>query len=266
MYASDYQNYLPWTGYSDGYSNVNHQIGPWDDTAYWANAVTKEIGKSSYYQLQVAAGCTFPTSAAADELISGSVPLAKASDNNVLVCPSAGAASTAADTVYSDGTFEMWGDPPGAEPEYTPGYSPIGAPKTVCAHVYWCYVINSKIDNSLQNVPGSLKVGRSTGSGFLRISQIRQSALTVLLVEKMMAVTEGNVTYTGDNAVGKTSFTVFTARHNNGGHLLFADGHVAWFSNKELDPLTAGYVLSSTNFADNLPNKVIWDPLQRPLY
>jgi len=227
--------------------------------------VTKELGKSSYYQLQVKAGCTFPTSAGADATISGSVPLAKANDNNLLVCPAAGQASSAFDTVNSDGTFEMWGSAPGSEPQYVPGYNPIGIQNT-CAHVYWCYVINSKIDNSLQNIPGSLRDTRAGGSGFLRISQIHQSALTALLVEKMMSTTEGNVTVQENIAVGKTSYTVFTARHNNGGHLLFADGHVAWFSNKELDPLTAGFTLSATNYAANLPNKVIWDPLQQPLY
>jgi prepilin-type N-terminal cleavage/methylation domain-containing protein/prepilin-type processing-associated H-X9-DG protein len=264
MYATDYQSYLPWTGNSDGYS-MNRPVAPWDDTAYWANAVTKELGKSSYYQLQVAAGCTFPTSALADATISGSVPLAKANDNNLLVCPTAGPASSTIDIPNSDGTFEMWGTAPGTEPEYVPGYSPLGITNN-CAHVFWCYVINSKIDNSVQNVPGSLRDTRAGGSGFLRISQIHQSALTVLLVEKMMSSTEGNVTVQEHIAVGKTSYTVFTGRHNNGGHLLFADGHVAWFSNKELDPLTAGYVLSPANFADNLPNKVIWDPLQQPLY
>jgi prepilin-type N-terminal cleavage/methylation domain-containing protein/prepilin-type processing-associated H-X9-DG protein len=265
LYASDYNNYLPWTGNSDGYSQ-NRPVGPWDDSAYWPNAVLKEIGKSSYYQLQVAAGCTFPTSAGADAQISGSIPLAKSSDNNVLVCPAAGQAASAYDTINPDGTFDMWGNPPGSTPEYSPGYSPVGAGSVVCAHTYWCYVINSKIDNSLINVPGSLLDKRASGSGFIRITQIHQSALTVLLVEKLMSTTEGNVTFNQNIAVGKTSYTVFAGRHNNGGHLLFADGHVAWFSNKELNPPTSGFVLSQGNSSANLPNKVIWDPLQIPLY
>jgi prepilin-type N-terminal cleavage/methylation domain-containing protein/prepilin-type processing-associated H-X9-DG protein len=264
LYANDYNNYLPWTGNSDGYS-PSTPVGPWDDSAYWPNAVLKEIGKASYYQLQVAAGCTFPTSSAADAQISGSVPLATSSNNNVMVCPSASAAASSHDTVYSDGTFEMWGNPPGSVPEYSPNFNPVTSPPVVCAHTYWCYVINSKIDNSLSNVPGSLIDKRASGSGFLRISQISQSALTALLIEKLTTTTEGNVTYNSNLAVGKTTFTVFAGRHNNGGHILFADGHVGWFSWAQLQP-PGPFNLSNGNSAKNLPNIVIWDPLQRPVY
>ncbi|HEY1921213.1 MAG TPA: type II secretion system protein, partial [Tepidisphaeraceae bacterium] len=51
LYATDNQNYLPWTGHSDGYTS-NRPVATWDDTAYWPNAVLKELGKDSYYQLQ----------------------------------------------------------------------------------------------------------------------------------------------------------------------------------------------------------------------
>ncbi|HEY1923315.1 MAG TPA: H-X9-DG-CTERM domain-containing protein, partial [Tepidisphaeraceae bacterium] len=213
-----------------------------------------------------AAGCTFPTSIAADANISGSVPLATSSTNNIMVCPAAGFAASTQDTVNRDGTFEMWGSSPGSEDWYfssQPGFRP-GV--SVCAHVYWSYIMNSKIDNSLASLAGSLRDKTASGSGFIRLSQIRQSALTVLLVEKLMSPTEGNVTYNSNLAVGKTTFTVFAGRHNNGGHLLFADGHVAWFANAELNPLTCGFTLSQGNSACNLPNKVIWDPLQNPLY
>jgi prepilin-type N-terminal cleavage/methylation domain-containing protein/prepilin-type processing-associated H-X9-DG protein len=269
LYANDYNGYLPWSGHSDGYSQ-NRPVAPWDDSAYWPNAVLKEIGKSSYYQLQVAAGCKFPGNTAADANISGRVPLATYSSNNILVCPAAGPAASIYDTTNNDGTFEMWGNAPGAEPQYMsgidPNFHPIPTGSNVCAHVYWCYVINSKLDNSLKNVPGAVIDKTSSGSGFIRISQIHQSALTPLLVEKRMATTEGKVTFNDNLAVGKTTYTVFTSRHNNGGHLLFADGHVAWFSNAELNPLTCGFTLSQANSAANLPNKVIWDPLQIPLY
>jgi prepilin-type processing-associated H-X9-DG protein len=274
MYATDYQNYLPWTGDQDG-STQGAPVAPWDDSAYWANAVMKEIGKDTYYQLQVAAGCTFPTSPALDATIHGSVPLATYTSNNILVCPAAGPAASpgTGDITNSDGTFEMWGNPPGSAPEYmsslNPAWRPTPVSSNVCAHVYWCYVMNSKIDNSLKNLAGSVIDKTRSGSGFLRISQIRQSALTVLLVEKLMIINEGEFQAPTNLAVGKTSYTVFAARHNKGGHLLFADGHVAWFSNADLNPLSpqnSGLVLSNGNSAQNLPNKVIWDPLQNPLY
>jgi prepilin-type processing-associated H-X9-DG protein len=269
QYANEYNNYLPWTGHSDGYTQ-NRPVAPWDDGAYWANAVMKESVRKTYYQLQVAAGCKFPTSTAADANISGTVALATASTNNIMVCPSAAPAASLQDITNTDGTFEMWGDPPGSEPQYMssldPRFRPVPTSQNVCAHVYWCYVINSKIDNSLQNVPGSVVDKTSSGSGFIRIPQIRQSAITVLLVEKLMTQTEGTVVYNSNIAVGKTTYTTFAGRHRNGGHLLFADGHVDWFSNKELNPLTCGFTLSQGNSAFNLPNKVIWDPFQVPLY
>jgi prepilin-type processing-associated H-X9-DG protein len=271
MYATDFKGYLPWTGHGDGYKQGD-PLAPWDATAYWPNAVMKELGKSSYYELQVAAGCTFPTSTAADAVIHGNPPLATWSSNNLLVCPSAGQAVAGSGDlpVNTDGTFEMYGDPIGYQPEYMmsydPSYRPASTGSCVCAHVYWCYVANSKIDNSLANVPGSAMDLRAS-SGLLRVSQLHQSALTVLLVEKMMYPNENTAVSPPTNiAVGKTSYTNFAGRHNQGGHLLFADGHVAWFSDKELNPDTSGFTLSQGNSAQNLPNKVIWDPFQVPLY
>src|SRR5213592_3551309 len=43
MYSNESKGYLPWTGNSDGNSTKN-PIGPWDDTAYWANAAPKLAG------------------------------------------------------------------------------------------------------------------------------------------------------------------------------------------------------------------------------
>jgi prepilin-type N-terminal cleavage/methylation domain-containing protein/prepilin-type processing-associated H-X9-DG protein len=269
LYVNEYKNYLPWSGHSDGYSQ-NRPVAPWDDTAYWPNAVLKEIGRSSYYQLQVAAGCTFPTSTAADAHISGIMPLASYSSKNIMVCPAAGSAASSLDTVNGDGTFEMWGNAAGSEPEYMssldPNFRPTSTGKNVCAHTFWCYVINSKIDNSLANIPGAVIDKTSSGSGFLRISQLHQSSITVLLVEKLMSLYECAPPFTSNIAVGKTTYTGFSARHNNGAHLLFADGHVGWFSHAELQPDTSGFILSQGNSACNLPNKVIWDPFQSPLY
>lgn len=271
LYANEFRNYLPWTGDQDGTSQ-GAPVAPWDDSAYWANAVMKEIGKNSYYQLQVAAGCKFPSNIAADAFIPGGSYL---TSGNLMVCPSAGPAASpgTGDRTNNDGTFEMWGNAPGSEPEYMssldPNFRPAPIGSNVCAHVYWCYVMNSKIDNSLKNIAGSLIDKTRAGSGFLRISQIHQSALTVLLVEKLMSINEGEFQPPSNIGVGKTSYTAFAARHNKGGHLLFADGHVEWFLNADLNPLSPqniGITLSNGNSAQNLPNKVIWDPLQVPLY
>jgi prepilin-type N-terminal cleavage/methylation domain-containing protein/prepilin-type processing-associated H-X9-DG protein len=291
MYAQDNKNYLPWTGNGDGYaSNTSQAIGPWDYPAYWANAVMQEITGKSYYQLQVAAGCMF-LGGSTDATISDPALL---TSGNVFVCPAAGPAlsTISSDPYNGDGTFELYGLTPGSIPEIAPGYTPVGA-KVVGAHTYWSYVINSKIDNSLENVPGSVIDKTASGSGFLRVSQIPQSSLTVLLIEKAMNIGEIDGNYSGNISGGKGSWDKFAGRHRHGkttnltiqntggagaagnlawnsegGYLLFVDGHVAWFSYGELNPPTSGFfsVLSQGNSAGNLPNKVIWDPFQNPLY
>ena len=248
MYVDKYKGYLPWTGNSDGNATSN-PVGPWDDTAYWANSIPKIIGRSSYYDLQQAAA-------------KGGAPLAKAGDNNVLACPSAGFAQSAnsADTVNADGSFMMYGNAPGSPPQYVPNTT-AGAVQPM--PVYWCYVINSKLDNSVKNIAGTFVT--ASGNGFLKLTQLHRPAITVLMVEKVMQSGETTPPTTSAIARGKTTYTRFTARHNKGGHLLFADGHVQWFSWNELQPQnTSG--LSAANAAGNLPNKVVWDPFQNPLY
>ncbi len=88
MYVEKSRGYLPWTGNSDGNATSN-PVGPWDDSAYWANSVPKTIGRSSYYDLQLAAS-------------KGGAPLAKSGDNNVLACPSAGFAQSASSSRYGE--------------------------------------------------------------------------------------------------------------------------------------------------------------------
>ena len=107
--------------------------------------------------------------------------------------------------------------------------------------------------------------GHSTGgNGFLKLSLLRHSVITVLLVEKLMQPGEISPAYTSPIARGKTTYTHFTGRHNKGGHLLFADGHAQWFSWAEVQPPPTG--LSAANGAANLPNKIISNPFQAPLY
>ncbi len=130
---------------------------------------------------------------------------------------------------------------------------------------------NSKIDNSIAKMPGS-----DATSHFLKASLIPQSQVTPIMAEKMMTAGEilpvyGSA-YAGSLARSKTTWTRLAARHNNGGNILFLDGHVGLFTFKELQPTTAtGTPGGSTwkaptwNAAWNVGNKVIWDPYQSPL-
>ena len=239
MYINQNKGYLPWTGNSDGTAN-NKPIGPWDDTAYWANAVPKLVGAHSYWEL----------------LQMGVLP--GQAQNNLFVCPSAGPAaslvpgtdpnsSTSKDVVNSDGTFTQYGNDAGTTPVYASGNATASV---VGKHVYWCYLINSKLDNTLPS-----------GTYFIRVSNMTPNAEVPLLVEKGMNPSEVHPTQANTSlARGKTTWTRFTTRHNGGGHLLFIDGHVAWFSANELVP--PGGTAPTSNPAYNLVGKATWDPFQ----
>jgi prepilin-type processing-associated H-X9-DG protein len=59
----------------------------------------------------------------------------------------------------------------------------------------------------------------------------------------------------------KAKWNRFTTRHRKGGYLLFADGHVAWFSWLQIQPIqvhnSQGYVTTA-----NQPDQgLIWNPL-----
>jgi prepilin-type N-terminal cleavage/methylation domain-containing protein/prepilin-type processing-associated H-X9-DG protein len=236
MYADQNKLYCPWTGSGDG-NVASKPIGPWNDPFYWANAVPQMIGKKSYYDLQQLDA-------------QGLQPLAKESDNNLFVCPSAGpAGSTFATDTTKDGVWMMWGNPEGSWPQYA---TPIAGPIKPADQrkVYWCYVINSKLDNS---------------QTALKITQLRPSTEVALLVEK--AQNNGDVTISNIGqslARGKTTWTRFTTRHSDGGFILFVDGHVGYFKNKELE--APGGTAPASNPAYNLVGKVTWDPFQFPLY
>jgi prepilin-type processing-associated H-X9-DG protein len=167
--------------------------------------------------------------------------LPKETDNSYFVCPSASeAVVNALGDVVEDGYYKMWGWPVGTDP-----YAPTGAADQ--RKVYWCYVINSKLDN---NSPGA-----STSSHpFLKISMLRKSTEIPLLVEKLMRGAETTPSYTDTLMRGKTTYTRFAGRHRGGGYLLFVDGHVGFFTRAELlsFPLTA--------IDGNIPGKVIWNP------
>ncbi len=275
MYITQNRNYLPWTGNSDGNANtLASSVGPWDDTAVWFNALSAATGgwKNSYYGATTNNGAlTIGTDAA-----NARVP--RAGNANIWVCPSAQAAvpyAPAGDTPTSDGTFVLYGTAPGSVPQYAANFSTSPAPTVMPSETFWCYAINSKIDNSIANMPGS-----NASSKFLRVSLIPQSQLTPFLVEKMMSVGETvpiqgqgyGVPYQGSIARGKTTWTRFAARHNGGGNILFVDGHVGQFTFKELQPASAtglvggsGWKAPTNNPAYNIGGKIIWDPYQSPL-
>jgi prepilin-type processing-associated H-X9-DG protein len=186
----------------------------------------------------------------------------------MFVCPAAGDCESVFPAETSvNGAFLMWGNPEGSPPQYSsPPPQSVLAP--VQRRVYWSYVINSKLDNS----PGDKGPEWAV---FVNAEKLEPRKLIVLLVEKCMNPGDTMPGYAEQSlARGKTTWTRFTTRHYGGGNLLFLDGHVAYLKASALAPPRGhGYykgekadALFERNPAYNIPDVVVWDPNQSPLF
>jgi prepilin-type N-terminal cleavage/methylation domain-containing protein/prepilin-type processing-associated H-X9-DG protein len=229
---------LPGEGYGDGTGPGSKSIGIWSNPAYWWNALPLTATNKTYNDMQLD-----PT-----------VPLPRAHDNSIWVCPEADDAvpsSLAGDYIPaggSKGVFWMYGSddsvlslPP---PQNKPPLAPPGP--TGLRQTYWCYVYNSKLNDT-------------QGHDSVKIQQIPHSTEVPLLVEKLMAPLQNDPTFSiSEEPVGrgKTAISRFANRHRGGGFLLFVDGHVGWFSRNDLWYNAPNYANGDSNY----PGKVIWNP------
>ena len=100
------------------------------------------------------------------------------------------------------------------------GQTPTGV--TQLRRTFICYVINSKLNQGKQP----------------KITSLRPASNVVLMVEKRMRPKEVPVTDAfvlkdlGQQL--KADWQRFTGRHKKGGNILFADGHVAFFTNNQI--------------------------------
>ena len=131
------------------------------------------------------------------------------------------------------------------------------------------YVYNSKFTDTIAG----------DGPATLKITQLNPSSMCVTMVEKMAnsaeyldptvqawnnrnpAVYAGKITPAGLNnnvSQPKSNWKRFTTIHQHGGHLLFADGHVALFAwtEAQLQPSSLPYNAATSNA--NQPSKMIW--------
>jgi prepilin-type processing-associated H-X9-DG protein/prepilin-type N-terminal cleavage/methylation domain-containing protein len=218
MYADANRGYMPPEG---GDGNFGDPVGEWTDPL-WFNAIPPYVNGKPYYQLQ-------------EEWAAGGERLPIGGDNSLYSCPSSDRAVPArpSDPVL-DGYFMVFG---------TIGGTPIQRPTFVT------YVLNSKMDQ---------------GRDVAKLSQLRPSSLVVLMIEKRMAPGEIPVVDGPDGANYYDKFLArmigdwqrFTGRHKKGGNLLFADGHVEWFSNEDV----AHPADAADNNDWNQPSKMIWNP------
>ena len=214
---------FPLTAIEDN-NKVRHYSG-WDDPSLWFNAITDGLNQLPYYVQQ-------------DNFKLHGIPLAGPKSNSVFVCP-AGGDGFPLDSINPgedigikiiDGYVYLQEAPPGVD------FGGTARP------FYFNYVLNSKLDNT-QHIT--------------KLSQLRPGSAVVMFVERR--VTKGEVPLTDpwhDKSLARLrgDHKRFTTRHRKGGFLAFADGHVAWFSNAEVN-----VIQSNSPPAYNMSN-VIWDP------
>ncbi len=276
IYASENRGIIPVSGeplfgkynagsYSYGTNadgdNSGKSIGIWSDSSMWWNALTPLVKSKSYYDLQT-------------DHLDGIMPLPGAGDNSMFTCPSGQEVIGDGKTqVTADGYHEIWGHPDGTAPFPPNPANPRGiytsAPgAAVMRPAYITYAFNSKLGQSEPRP---------------RLSGIRPASEVVVMLEKRMSVGEltrkmsdtyqaamgYGPTAIADGRLGSRSLNRmkgdwqrFTGRHGGGGFLLFADGHVAFYTYTEI--LTPGKGFGDEFQVDfNKPGEVIWDPFGR---
>ncbi len=225
-YTAQAQGLLPWEGHADGDTRAN-TLGPWDNPSFWVNAVPPLVKGTSYFTLQQAE-------------LAGQGHVPRAGDKDNFVCPSAKEAAPGPGDTVKDGCFLMWGSKPGTPLTDASGNAAYLSPGLQEQRkVYWCYVWNSKLDNS-------------TGKP-IRIDNLPKASLVPNLVEKMMRPDETNPRYTDTLARGKTADSRYAARHTGGGQVLMFDGHVKYFTREYI--ITPGPTGQISKSGD-----IVWNP------
>ena len=216
-----------------------------DDGQLWYNAIPPKIQKKSYYQM-------------IQDDSSGLGVLPHSGMNSIFVCPSAGPASSFITSEVSGDYFLLWGTVNG------------GTPKQYKS--YMSYVMNSMIfttgNDQVIREKWKLSQLRPTsaciimeeklaGPGEYAIASVQQALLNNKLVTDSQHIQADG--YHNIIAQPKGNWKRFTTRHRGGGFLLFADGHVGWFSWKDLQP--ALNTLNPNAIDANQPgHDLIWNP------
>jgi prepilin-type N-terminal cleavage/methylation domain-containing protein len=249
-------------------SNGNYIPTGVDDPCLWYNAIPPLVNNRSYYSM------------ISDYLNGIKTNLPTSGVNSIWVCPAANMPISLAGTangetgltgeMYAGSTttstapsnyFGLWGT--AAPYHYTKTVFPF----------YMCYVVNSKLFAQL--VSGQYIT-------HVKLAQLRPGSDVVLMTEKIIDYGEyarsshpevynyypspggspQNISamgYMGNEGQPKAVNTRFMTRHRHGGFLLFADGHVGWYSWTQVqglvDPLTR--TVLNLNRPDN---HVIWNP------
>jgi prepilin-type processing-associated H-X9-DG protein len=291
MYVDQSRGLLPQKG-PGGTNNTTDYFGPYppppaasasgvtgvNDPSIWFNAIPPLINQQSYYDLLVldqpgGYGHGGP-----------SVPAPHTGDGTFWTCPMQ--AEPGSNDINATGGDQIVGDyfilngtdssTPAVLRNIIDGGS--GTHATTQFKYDCTYVLNSKLTTTISGGSAST----------IKMSKLQPASEVALMVEKMTNAGEyrdGGVqawnnanpsVYSGGGtqhpgwitsqgfmenvAQSKCDWTRFTTRHRGGGNILFADGHVAWFSWPDIQYPQSELPFSSNTDA-NQPGKVIWCPL-----
>jgi prepilin-type N-terminal cleavage/methylation domain-containing protein/prepilin-type processing-associated H-X9-DG protein len=225
MYLSDSRGTLPRSG-GDG-DSAGDPVGAWDDPGLWFNALPPRVSSPTYNELQIAHA-------------SGGTRLPIEGDNSLFICPSSSIAIKApaesSAVVSPAGYFNLFGREPGAT-------------TSTYRETFICYVLNSKLDdnNNNQDVP------------VMKVNQLRPASKVAVIVEKRMQPGEAPKSIHRNRTLArmKADWQRFAGRHRQGGMIAFADGHVDWFLEKDVQPVIDPYTGREKG-----NEFVIWSPLK----
>lgn len=258
MYCNQSKDLLPTKG-PDGSNAGNNKFAPSggvagvDDPSLWFNAAAAMTGGKSYYEMLLA-----------DQ---NGTPLPTGGNNSVFVCPTAGEVGTlgggeASDTISADGRYFLLN-----------GSDSQGQLSMIDGKYFkfnMSYVCNASITNTFANTQSFTTI---------KMSRVRAASNVVLLVEKIanpaeylhgavqhfiaanptvyanLANTSGFISNVGQP---KSNWKRFTTRHNGGGNLLFADGHVGYFRWRETQIPDSQLPYSAATSDANQPGSIIW--------
>ena len=259
LYATDYNGMLPLDG---GDGTAGTPIGLWNDPRLWFNGTTVYMGTGNrtYDQLQQQ---LCPTNNA------NACKLPKGAANSMFLCPSAGDASniipglsagsnTTGDTV-TNGYFVVTG---WYSVSTTSGAFAETRPMLIC------YGMNSQLRQLNYDSWQDLNVDDSTlpRDDVPSMQMLDIPSLVPLLAEKRIDPAELPKNDTNNQkalAQSKVTANRFTARHDGGGNIVMADGHVQYFKNADINyPKQAPFngQQPSKNYHYNIPNVITWNP------
>lgn len=230
-------NLRQWGVGTIGYINLNQESLPWegmkdvgdmplnlDHRKFWANAIPPFVGQKPYKDI-------------VDECAATMIEVPNADGGSIFIDPGA---IPAGDAPYA------FGQP------LENGWR---------RQFYFNYVPNSQLNNTYLAKFG---IQQYTPDMVMRMAHISIPAATILMLEMRANKDElpsSDPFYDKDLRRHRSDWKRFAARHFQGGHLMFADGHVAHLPNIDAITNQQGTTDEDQPDGDWNHNDRIWDPL-----